>query len=186
MEQPMNYNKAPIETLYKGCRFRSRTEARWAIFLDGLGVKWEYEKEGYNLNGRWYLPDFFLRYDPAGEPGCGFWLEIKPNEPDDETIALLNELAKQTGHRTYLFCGQPWPGEHSVWMFDHYRSGAPAVPFYRDGVFTEVGDSLVTRIEINNSVRLDSMPGCFNPRPGILQLAFNMARRARFEHGERP
>jgi hypothetical protein len=132
------------------------------------------------------LPDFFLRYDPAGEPGCGFWLEIKPNEPDDETIALLNDLAKQTGHRTYLFCGQPWPGEHSVWMFDHYRGGVPAVPYYRDGKIIEVGKLPMVGIEIENKVRRDSMPGYFGDKPGVLQLAFNMARRARFEHGERP
>lgn len=24
----------PIETRYKGCRFRSRPEARWAVFFD--------------------------------------------------------------------------------------------------------------------------------------------------------
>lgn len=38
-----------IETHYKGYRFRSRLEARWAIVFDGLGVDWEYEKEGYEL-----------------------------------------------------------------------------------------------------------------------------------------
>lgn len=32
-----------IETSYKGYRFRSRTEARWAVFFDALGVRWEYE-----------------------------------------------------------------------------------------------------------------------------------------------
>ncbi len=36
-----------IETLYKGYRFRSRLEARWAVFFDALGLKWEYEKEGF-------------------------------------------------------------------------------------------------------------------------------------------
>ena len=36
-----------IETNYKGYRFRSRTEARYAIFFDELGIKWEYELEGF-------------------------------------------------------------------------------------------------------------------------------------------
>ena len=32
----------PIETEYKGYRFRSRLEARWAVFFDALNIKWEY------------------------------------------------------------------------------------------------------------------------------------------------
>ncbi len=39
----------PIETKYKGCRFRSRLEARWAVFFDTLGLKWWYEPEGFDL-----------------------------------------------------------------------------------------------------------------------------------------
>jgi hypothetical protein len=35
-----------IETLYRGYRFRSRTEARWAVFFDKLGLRWDYEEEG--------------------------------------------------------------------------------------------------------------------------------------------
>ncbi len=56
----MNNFKA-VETVYKGYRFRSRLEARWAIFFDSLGIKWEYEPEGIVLNnGKCYLPDFYL------------------------------------------------------------------------------------------------------------------------------
>lgn len=56
----MNGLKA-IETEYKGYRFRSRLEARWAVFFDAIGLRWEYEPEGIVLNdGTHYLPDFFL------------------------------------------------------------------------------------------------------------------------------
>lgn len=41
-----------IETVYKGYHFRSRLEARWAVFFDTLGIEWEYEKEGYDLRGK--------------------------------------------------------------------------------------------------------------------------------------
>jgi hypothetical protein len=51
----------PIETNYGGCRFRSRLEARWAVFFDAVGVKWEYEVEGYETPDGRYLPDFRLR-----------------------------------------------------------------------------------------------------------------------------
>lgn len=50
-----------IETHYAGCRFRSRLEARWAVFFDTLGITWEYEAQGYELeDGTRYLPDFWL------------------------------------------------------------------------------------------------------------------------------
>ena len=42
----------PIETEYAGCRFRSRLEARWAVFFDALGVRWEHEPQGFDIDGR--------------------------------------------------------------------------------------------------------------------------------------
>jgi hypothetical protein len=61
-----------IETLYLGCRFRSRLEARWAVFFEAMNVKWYYEHEGYALSSGWYLPDFWL-------PGLELHVEIKPD-----------------------------------------------------------------------------------------------------------
>ena len=50
-----------IETQYKGYRFRSRLEARWAVVFDALDLEWVYEPEGYDLGGGVkYLPDFSL------------------------------------------------------------------------------------------------------------------------------
>ena len=60
-----------IETEYKGYRFRSRLEARWAVFFDRLGIKYEYEPEGIVLSdGTYYLPDFYL-------PGFHCYFEVK-------------------------------------------------------------------------------------------------------------
>ncbi len=65
----------PIETVYNGYRFRSRLEARWAVFFDELGIKYEYEPEGFDLGEHgWYLPDFWL-------PDVGIWVEIKGGFP---------------------------------------------------------------------------------------------------------
>lgn len=51
----------PIETRYAGYRFRSRLEARWAVFFDALKIEYEYEPEGFKLSdGTCYLPDFWL------------------------------------------------------------------------------------------------------------------------------
>lgn len=73
-------NIKPIETEYKGYRFRSRLEARWAVLFDEAKIPWQYEVEGYELsNGVKYLPDFYL-------PTFQLYIEIKPlvqnSEPD--------------------------------------------------------------------------------------------------------
>ena len=60
----------PIETKYNGFRFRSRLEARWAVFFDMIGLKYEYEVEGFEMNGIRYLPDFYI-------PSLDRWFEIK-------------------------------------------------------------------------------------------------------------
>lgn len=50
-----------IQTLYRGYKFRSRLEARWAVFFDALNIKYLYEPEGFQFDdGTMYLPDFYL------------------------------------------------------------------------------------------------------------------------------
>lgn len=67
----MTASLKPIETVYKGYKFRSRLEARWAVFFDEMGVEWEYEPQGFEFgNGLKYLPDFHL---PKGD----LFVEIK-------------------------------------------------------------------------------------------------------------
>ncbi|PSJ23916.1 hypothetical protein B7P34_36200, partial [Streptosporangium nondiastaticum] len=68
----MNTIKA-IETEYAGCRFRSRLEARWAVFFDSLDIPWQYESEGLDIDGVRYLPDFVL---PAFV-GRDLYVEVK-------------------------------------------------------------------------------------------------------------
>ncbi|HAR34367.1 MAG TPA: hypothetical protein DCR95_09875 [Desulfobacter sp.] len=63
----------PIETQYSGYKFRSRLEARWAVFFDAAGIKYQYEPQGYEVginNRKKYLPDFFL-------PDTKTWVEVK-------------------------------------------------------------------------------------------------------------
>jgi hypothetical protein len=62
----------PIETVYRGYRFRSRLEARWAVFFDQCGQSFEYEYEGYHLPSGSYLPDFYF-------PQFAAFLEVKPS-----------------------------------------------------------------------------------------------------------
>jgi hypothetical protein len=94
----------PIETIYQGYRFRSRLEARWAVFFDALGVKWEYEREGFDLGGElgYYLPDFYL-------PKFNTWAEVKPEIPDpqsSEYLKLQILAESQPGPCNGVFLGQ--------------------------------------------------------------------------------
>ncbi len=45
-----------LETMYRGVVFRSRLEARWAVFFDWMYIRWEYEKEGVDLHVGRTLP----------------------------------------------------------------------------------------------------------------------------------
>jgi hypothetical protein len=79
-----------IETSYAGCRFRSRLEARWAVFFDELNIPWEYELQGYTVgDGRNYLPDFWL-------PNPGIWVEVK-GPIDHEGLTTLVYAASGAG-----------------------------------------------------------------------------------------
>src|SRR5690554_2670423 len=70
-----------IETGYKGYRFRSRLEARWAVYFDALGLEWDYEPEGFHLSdGRMYLPDFRVFKVHGGV----IWCEVKAKKADDD------------------------------------------------------------------------------------------------------
>ena len=94
-----------IETAYAGCRFRSRTEARWAVFFDAMGFPWEYEKEGYELPSGRYLPDFYVGGMLAGFPYI--WLEIKGKPPTEKELKLLAELAAHTNIIACMAVGIP-------------------------------------------------------------------------------
>jgi len=92
-----------IETRYNGYRFRSRLEARWAVFFDAMGLAFEYEKEGFVLdNGLCYLPDFWL-------PSIDSWIEVKGDwtaVPGDETWRKAVGLARDTGQCVNVCVGQ--------------------------------------------------------------------------------
>lgn len=189
----MNTFKA-IETRYKGYRFRSRLEARWAVFFDALGTKWEYEKEGYELPSGHYLPDFWLPYGPFGDPemvGAGFWVEIKPIAPTQHEMQLMAELVKCTGHRGYIFSGQPDVG-CGVVVFQHWRGGEPEhvamdgyISFNPLLSFDVAGDFVVAHPSTNYGPCNLPFSRVWPPLNGSDAIeAIHSARSARFEHGE--
>lgn len=89
-----------IPTDYNGYRFRSRTEARWAVFFDAIGIAYEYEPEGYEMSdGTRYLPDFYLP-DVNG----GVFVEVK-GAMDDEDYHKV-EMFWKDGNRPLYVLGE--------------------------------------------------------------------------------
>lgn len=87
-----------IPTEYSGLQFRSRLEARWAVFFDTLGVEWRYEHEGYQLPSGWYLPDFWL-------PRSQVFVEIKGTYPTGQEQKLASELGEATKQKVVIMNG---------------------------------------------------------------------------------
>ena len=96
----------PIETEYQGVLYRSRAEARRAVWFDFLRIDYRYEPEGFDFgNGLRYLPDFWL-------PEFGTWLEVKGKPP------MLSEWRKAT-HLAQLAFGDvviDWSDFSDHWL----------------------------------------------------------------------
>ena len=102
-----------IETRYKGYRFRSRLEARWAVFFDAWGVTWEYEPEGFIVPGYgYYLPDFKTNIE-----GCER-LEIKPQMPKDFGMYIKSGVSVLVGQPYADIDRKRWHPEKNIF---HYQ-----------------------------------------------------------------
>ena len=103
-----------LPTPYKGYKFRSLLEAQWSAFFDHMAIQWHYEDRGFMLSpfGDCYRPDFYL-------PEQGYWIEIKPWEPDEKAqrktylfnYCLSHEASSEKSReRAFVLHGRiPWP-----------------------------------------------------------------------------
>lgn len=89
---PNNTEIKAIETYYNGYKFRSRLEARWAVFFDACGIKYEYEPEGYEMDGVRYLPDF--RLSNISNIDDDLFIEVKGVLKDNDCIKLVSFIEK--------------------------------------------------------------------------------------------
>jgi hypothetical protein len=117
-------------TEFKGVIHRSRTEARWAVFFDSLGVTAHYEYQAFDLNGVPYVPDFYI--PPQLKCPSEWWFEVKPDPAAslekpllwfesmrDKRIGILTDLPRRNskwldymrysilGDQDYAFCQCP-------------------------------------------------------------------------------
>lgn len=170
-----------IETEYRGFRFRSRTEARYAVLFDAAGIDWQYEVEGFHLNGARYLPDFFL-------PELKIYVEVRPTrEAAEQAVPLLLALKEASGCNVMFGIGTPAvePPDNFFWCWRRtdgspalYRANPAQCPFCNRLAFNGVhpGTCAGTGVEV-----LQSPPW---RRPTRLLHALGEAQRARFEFGE--
>lgn len=193
----------PIETSYRGHRFRSRLEARWAVFFDALGIRWEYEPQGYLVGGRPYLPDFFL-------PTSGTWVEVKGTEgeldrglilsaardlpdrrPADRTLPqmlLLGPIPDPQGHSDIGWLGlhSEWDQDNSYridqfgyWGFDRYAERGHMQ-------WIDISASAPQWDDNGDEIWLSPVDACLTASANAATLnAYRTARSARFEHGDR-
>jgi len=205
-----------IETRYNGYRFRSRLEARWAVFFDTLGLSWEYEPEGFHTSAGPYLPDFRV-FTPQGEH---IWYEVKPqgNGPDkkldafEKTLCVDLEPNQCSTARVALLSGDPITVLSNPKVTLCPRCGFICEPAYGFDV-TQCKHPRLSLFEIsvgcwscdmetpsgrNNGwengvlgLRVAASKGfilTFIKEPSIpgIHGAAVKARSARFEHGEKP
>jgi len=199
----------PIETRYAGHRFRSRLEARWAVFFDHLGIEWQYEPECFKIAGKGYLPDFWL-------PGLCTWVEVKgvlDQATLNHLIQAINPLcglprdpggtrwkpSRKTGR--ILLLGEIPKVKFSAWCHSRldFINGDPCVVdvvFRHDGQtasLSPIGDAEALLSE-NGMPQWDTDADRRSLLAGgeawtaiadpPIDSGYNAARMARFEHGE--
>lgn len=164
----------PIETEYKGYRFRSRLEARWAVIFEWLGVEWRYEPQGYQLESYGcYLPDFKLPNFNAtlaqvnSRTEAGIWIEIKGGQSSTQEREKMRVLAEKTKRPSVIFCGV---GE---------RDNAH--------LFTPPGDYAIATaaLDLLSYIMAHNFPDGVYGNCMEAESALKKGRKARFEHGQK-
>jgi len=205
-----------IETEYKGYKFRSRLEARWAVFFDAIGIKWEYEPEGYQFeDGTMYLPDFYF-------PSLDYYGEVKGrNDQLQDDIVKAERLVRSSKKTLILFSQIPYSEEskglyffpeiyytslisekHINYGYMNFEVIEPEVLVtehlamerkrWRNGTWrsknNDNNDALWKAIQPVCGEELDKDEFKYRDAVNfsIIQTAILKARQARFEHGEHP
>ena len=185
-------NMKPIETVYKGYRFRSRLKARWAVFFDACGVDWEYEPEGFDLGGGlMYLPDFLL-HGVQGRDGGDLYVEVKGNMTDEDArkIRRFSNIRLDNDESGIYVVGRIPAGDdanESIEEISYMAYDRGVCPYNFE---TVDGDHFAAYPGVNKNGGFelfgDDSNYLWDMDPIKTERAFRAARQARFEHGERP
>jgi len=94
-----------LPTIYNGVKYRSRTEARWALFFDVAGIKFAYEQEAFSLKSGNYLPDFTIFSYNSGENV--FYAEVKGSTFSSAEKTKCKHLCEATNSDVVMLDGPP-------------------------------------------------------------------------------
>ena len=205
-----------IETHYAGCRFRSRLEARWAVFFDAIGIEWQYEPQGFEIEsvygreeGTWrYLPDFYL-------PKSNKWVEVKGDAnaitgdyaqmlyhaidweatPLASGLILLGDIPDPTNKTAILhssiYCRKGVA--HGYVQFQAWGAGVGSAEWQSYNYYTDATctpEDGLPRHASSRHVALQLVVGdrhdSYMAMERKVEQAYLAARRARFEFGETP
>jgi len=190
-----------IQTEYNGYLFRSRLEARWAVFFDFCGIDYEYEPEGYDLgNGLTYLPDFLL-HGVDGRASGDLYVEVKGQmtDADADKINRFYELGKDDpdaygkSQTAILVVGNVPTGadiDDILWCIESeaYNDNGDWPNKYNFNTID--GDYFAAYPGINHKGKFELFGDDSNYLCDMdsraTEKAYRTARQARFEHGERP
>lgn len=192
----------PIETTYAGHRFRSRLEARWAVFFDHLDIEWEYEAQGYEVGDVRYLPDFWL-------PALGLWAEVKGTMSHADLVKMMTVFPKlrpvtsgQVEPRLLILGPVPRPGQAwlharidalrdlTIWSNVFWDNSAIGYTTYAMGgsaVFAAGHDWSALSADDTSQVCAGLIASTEDSRllvDPIVDAAYTAARSARFEFGQ--
>ena len=190
-----------IETYYNGYRFRSRLEARWAVFFDEMNIKYEYEPEGFeeeNEKGHKirYLPDFYLPESKLYAEVKGTTYRggipkkdaikmahmIKSTDVCPNGIILLGDIPCPTEDDDMLYAIWKYNGKGLVWGYEMCKYPTGDLKNFLDyeytGNYFESNDDLA----LTGCISFDYPDGLRSD--GKVTKALGYARQARFEHDE--
>ena len=185
-------NIKPIETVYNGYRFRSRLEARWAVFFDSLGIKYVYEPEGLCIDGKHYLPDFFL-------PESKQFFEVKGVMSDDSKDKIESLIS--AGYSVTIGYDDGKFTACDYWCEDTYElctgSESWLCKCKECGKYWFMGSNGIYSCQCCSAYDgdhlFDIVMSCCNydsPHSGHVEYEnlelWNVAKGTRFEHGETP
>ena len=89
----MQYTRGYLATTYRGIRFRSRLEARWAMFFDILGIDFHYEPGSFPVVPGGYTPDFLIPKQATFDRRL--WVEVKPSDYEPHDVDKPDALADE-------------------------------------------------------------------------------------------
>lgn len=115
-ERERKYNFTVVRQKYNGIQFRSRLEARWAVWFDAMGIPYVYEPEGVCLwgGGGVYLPDYYLPRHHGG-----VYAEVKPDEFTDEEKKKCRMLCRMAKRTVVLLDGAPEPIAYPCYAWEN-------------------------------------------------------------------